>query len=400
MVLESSDVLVSNTSITIPLPEPLLKRSRSSPSSSSSVMSNCGELSILSSSTHPPSKRVHVQQSLLILIHVNLLRRLLNCTLGNNQDVTNPELSVLKRALPTFFGQVGYVSNHFLDSSFQAVKVFFPVHTFHADLKHLLKLISLASFFGVDLQSVFLDAYGTLQIEKFLTYSGIITGLRIELRKPSDLEFLNNSSSLFPRLKQLEVKVATQRLSVSMLLIEALKTNSTITSLELSSNYIGDEGVRALAEVLKVNASVTSVNLHYNFIKVEGARALAEVLKLNSSVTSVNLRTNSVGDVGARALADALNVNTSVTSVNLRANSIGDEGARALAEALKVNASITSIDLRYNFIGDEGARALAEALKVNTSVTSVNLRANSIGDEGARALAEAFRVNHRVEIRQ
>ncbi|KAL0242412.1 hypothetical protein GEMRC1_004975 [Eukaryota sp. GEM-RC1] len=68
----------------------------------------------------------------------------------------NHQLTALKTFLPALFGQVGYVSNHFLDSSFQAVKVYFEVRTFHANLHDIPKLPSLASFFGADLQSVFL----------------------------------------------------------------------------------------------------------------------------------------------------------------------------------------------------------------------------------------------------
>ncbi|KAL0242519.1 hypothetical protein GEMRC1_005082 [Eukaryota sp. GEM-RC1] len=375
-------------SMVTPLPAPLLKRSRSYPSSVFSVMSNCDELSVLSSSTHPPSKPIHVQQSLLILIHLHWLRRFIN-----NHDGTNVRLTTLKTALPAFFGQVGYVSNHFLDSSFQAVKVFFQLHTFHADLEHLPKLTSLASFFGADLQSVFMYVYGISEIGKFLNYSGIITGLRIKLREFSDLEFLNNSSSLFPRLKQLEVEVARRNTSLSMLLIEALKTNTTVTSVDLEDSSIGAEGAKALAEALKVNASITSVSLAENSIGDEGVSALAEALKVNASITSICLLYNSIGAEGASALAEALKVNNSVTNIDLSFNSIGAEGARALAEALRVNASVTSIDLSFNSIGAEGARALAEALRVNASVTSINLGGNSIGAEGVKSLADVLKVN-------
>ncbi|KAL0242839.1 hypothetical protein GEMRC1_005402 [Eukaryota sp. GEM-RC1] len=218
-----------------PRPESLLQRSRPSPSSISSAMSSCDELSVLSSSTHPPSKRVHVQQTLLILVHLHLLR--LKRTLQQYPFGTISQLDGLKTALPAFIEQVGYVSNHFLDSSFQAVKMYFEVHTIRSDLEHLPKLISLASFFGADQQSVFLHADGILEIEKFLNYSGLITGLRIELREPSDLEFLNTSFSLFPRLKQLEVEVF-QRTSVSMLLVEALKVNTSVTTVTLDGNSI------------------------------------------------------------------------------------------------------------------------------------------------------------------
>ncbi|KAL0243390.1 hypothetical protein GEMRC1_005951 [Eukaryota sp. GEM-RC1] len=91
-------------------------------------MSNGDELSILPLSPHPPSKRVHVQQSLLILVHLHLLR--LKRTLQQYPFGTISQLDGLKTALPAFFGQVGYVSNHFLDSSFQAAKVFFKYTPF------------------------------------------------------------------------------------------------------------------------------------------------------------------------------------------------------------------------------------------------------------------------------
>ncbi|KAL0242847.1 hypothetical protein GEMRC1_005410 [Eukaryota sp. GEM-RC1] len=380
--------------MTTPRPGSLQSR-RSSPSSVSHVISNCEEPSALSSSTHPPSKRVRVQHTLLILVHLNLLRRLLKDTLENYHHRTDRQLTGLKTALPAFFGQFGYISNHFLDSSLQAVKVYFHLHTFHTDLEHLPTLVSLASFVGADLQSVFLYTYGTLEIEKFLNYSGIITGLAILEMEPSDIEFLNKPSSLFPRLKQLEVEVF-QRSSVSMLLIEALKVNSSVTGVNLGVNSIGAEGARALADVLKVNASITSIDLGGNSIGNEGARALADALKVNASITSIDLGGNSIGDEGARALADVLKVNASITSINLDSNTIRDEGARALADALKVNGSVTSVNLGGNSIGADGARAVADALKVNASVTSISLCNNSIGDEGARALAEALKVKSSV----
>ncbi|KAL0242653.1 hypothetical protein GEMRC1_005216 [Eukaryota sp. GEM-RC1] len=308
-----------------------------------SAMCNCDEQLVLSSSTHPPSKRIHVQQSLLILIHLHLLRLLSKH--ANIPFRFNPQLTTLQRVLPAFFEQVGYVSNHFLDCSFHAVKVYFQLHTFHAILKSFPKLISLASFFGTDLQSKF---------RSFLT---------ILVREPPDLEFLNNSSSFFPRLKQLEVVLNP---SVSILLIEALKTNTTVTSVDLCRNSVGNEDASALSDALKVNISVAAINLRNNTIGDQGASALAEALKVNPSVTSVDLSYNTIGDEGARALSDVLKVNISVAAINLRNNTIGDEGARALSDALKVNTSVTIIDLESNSIGDEGGRALVDALKVNT----------------------------------
>ena len=165
----------------------------------------------------------------------------------------------------------------------------------------------------------------------------------------------------------------------------ALKVNTSLTSLFLSFNSIGDEGANSLSEALRVNTSLTSLKLSNNSIGDEGAKSLSEALRLNTSLSSLDLCHNSIGDEGANSLSEALRVNTSLTFLELSANSIGDEGATSLSEALRVNTSLTSWPLGFNSIGDEGANSLAEALRVNTSITSLKLFKNSIGDEGANS---------------
>ena len=64
--------------------------------------------------------------------------------------------------------------------------------------------------------------------------------------------------------------------------------------------------------------------------------SLSQALKVNTSLTSLDLCWNCIGYEGAHSLSEALRVNTSLTSLDLRFNSIGDEGANSLSEALRV----------------------------------------------------------------
>ncbi|KAL0239825.1 hypothetical protein GEMRC1_009933 [Eukaryota sp. GEM-RC1] len=345
------------------------------------------ELLPLTSSLHSRSRYIQFQQSLVVLIHLRLLRFLCKSSL----DVrTSHYLFRSRKIIPTFLKKVGYVSHHFFESALLATKVFFQTNTFSVVPKELPQLCSFASFFGAEVQSVFLYADGTSIVEEFLNYSNVISGLELKLENHSDLEFLSKSSLFFPRLKQLHVGVPS---SISMAFIELLKVNNTVTRVNLWDSAIGDEGVEALAEVLKVNSTISDIFLWNNSIGDEGVRALTDALKINNTVTSIDLGYNSIGNEEAKALADALKVNTTVTRVVLDFNSVGAEGARALADALIVNGTITNVDLQNNSIGAEGARALADALKVNNTITSVYLQNNSIGTEGARALADALIVN-------
>ena len=176
-------------------------------------------------------------------------------------------------------------------------------------------------------------------------------------------------------------------------LAQALRVNTSLSSLELRNNSIGDEGANSLAQALRVNTSLSSLHLGYNSIGHQGANSLAQALRVNTSLSSLELRNNSIGDEGANSLAQALRVNTSLSSLDLGTNLIGVEGVNSLAQALRVNTSLSSLDLYCNSIGLEGANSLAQALRVNTSLSSLDLGTNLIGDEGANSLAQALRVN-------
>ena len=177
------------------------------------------------------------------------------------------------------------------------------------------------------------------------------------------------------------------------LLTQALRVNTSLSSLDLRFNFIRDKEANSPVLALKVNTTLSSLNLHSNAIGADGANSLAQALRVNTSLSSLNLGSNSIGVEGANSLAQALRVNTSLSSLNLGSNSIGVEGANSLAQALRVNTSLSSLDLSFNFIGDEGANSLVQALKVNTSLSSVNLHYNAIGAEGAISFAQALIVN-------
>jgi hypothetical protein len=92
---------------------------------------------------------------------------------------------------------------------------------------------------------------------------------------------------------------------------------------------------------------------------------------VNSSLTTIRLSSNEIGDEGAAALADALQVNTSVTSIHLGFNQI--KGAAALADALKVNSSLTYIDLDRNAIDESNSARLNALIARNKRFRSLFL---------------------------
>ena len=181
---------------------------------------------------------------------------------------------------------------------------------------------------------------------------------------------------------------------------EALKENTSLTTLNLLDNNIGAAGAKDIAEALKVNTSLTTLNLlsttlifGRNNIVAAGAKDIAEALKENTSLTTLDLSWNYIGDAEARDIAEALKVNTSLITLNLDGNNIGAAGAQYISEALKENTSLTTLYLCSNNIRNAGVKYIAKALKENTSLTTLSLSFNHIGAAGAKYIAKALKEN-------
>ena len=206
-------------------------------------------------------------------------------------------------------------------------------------------------------------------------------------------------------------------------LAEALKSNTTLTVLNMSDNDFGDSTAAGLAEALKSNTTLTVLNLSGNFFRAPGAAVLAEALKSNTTLTELVLANNLIGAAGAAGLAEALKFNAALTVLCLYNNCIGAAGAAVLAEALKSNSTLTELNLSYNYIGDaaaaaslalaldqsntmlpeldwlsnfrimSGAAVLAETLESNATLTVLNMSHSQIHTSGAASLAEALKSN-------
>jgi Ran GTPase-activating protein (RanGAP) involved in mRNA processing and transport len=133
--------------------------------------------------------------------------------------------------------------------------------------------------------------------------------------------------------------------------IETLVLPTSLTSLNLSYNNIGDEVVEKLAKlkVFQHLSSLKELNISNNCIRVEGSYMLAKAIKSTSL--------------------------TSLTSLNLSHNYFENSGSLILAKAIASTstfASLTSLDLSCNF-NEENKYILSKILEKNTALTCLKL---------------------------
>lgn len=184
-------------------------------------------------------------------------------------------------------------------------------------------------------------------------------------------------------------------------LARALRTNCSLTYLNLGDNAIGDSGAAAIANALKSNRNLTHLYLTKNNIGDRGVEALAKALQSERTFTQSNpLQRSPIDDSGVTELHFALvkaihgSCSTRVTRLDLNFNNISCSGAIALADALLSNCTLERLDLSSNKIECSGAEALAKALQSNRTLAHLDLRINKIGESGATEFAEALKRNY------
>ena len=144
------------------------------------------------------------------------------------------------------------------------------------------------------------------------------------------------------------------------------------------------EGVAAIATLLIENKSLTELGLGDCHISSGGAMELAAALCKNTTLRTLKLSGNPIGDhvEGVAAIATLLIENKSLTWLEFKDCHISGQGAGELAAALYKNSTLKTLDLDHNPIGVEGASSMSDMVQHNTSLTALYMRDDSVGKRG------------------
>jgi Ran GTPase-activating protein (RanGAP) involved in mRNA processing and transport len=175
-------------------------------------------------------------------------------------------------------------------------------------------------------------------------------------------------------------------------LVNALRQNTMLASLELSRNGgigSGHYSVK-LAKTIFSNPGLNKLVLSCNKFKSRHCmQKMSSLLCHNTSLTSLNLSGNGIGDYGARRIASALAKNSTLRTLSLAKNLIGPLGAIEIAHMIKHNVGLTSLDISKNHIRFSGAIEIASALKQNHRFTFLECMHTASGS-GESAIRSAL----------
>ena len=150
-------------------------------------------------------------------------------------------------------------------------------------------------------------------------------------------------------------------------LAEALKTNKCLLSLDISYNYVGERFVHIVSS-LQVNSTLRDLRA-----EVCGIAHTAIVDIVGSSLQSLDLSENPIGDEGAEHIVQLVTNSCSLYQLNLRGCGIGDKGVECLASSLEGKSSLEILHIPCNQFTDTGLLALGRSLKRNKALKTLDV---------------------------
>lgn len=207
-------------------------------------------------------------------------------------------------------------------------------------------------------------------------------------------------------------------ISLGPRIMAALSANSSLSTLELADNCLGDEVAVQLAGALRSNSALSALELSSNLIMDAGVLALADWLrsreggprvqalglilnncirpgteeKLVDAARAAGVRTLCGLKAGARTASLSFGAGQRIPArqiqgrrPQLEQETSGLTSPEAVLVAFDIcaNPSLTSLDLSWNRFDSYAARVIAEALRKAPHVTALNLSNNRITDATA-----------------
>jgi Ran GTPase-activating protein (RanGAP) involved in mRNA processing and transport len=195
------------------------------------------------------------------------------------------------------------------------------------------------------------------------------------------------------------------------------KDKGAMASLDVSNNTLGSEGASIIAEALQTNTTLTSLNISSNYLAhskptvqdvgdMSGVIALTNAISDNGALLSLNLSKNQIlskesGKALAHALADAIPNMGALSVTNVLGNLIGKEQLTRLQAIMRSKPNLVSLcgiagdateaDLSGLGMDADDAIVLASELPDKGAISKFDVSSNHLYAEGTKLLAAALK---------
>lgn len=170
-------------------------------------------------------------------------------------------------------------------------------------------------------------------------------------------------------------------------LADKLSRNFTLQQLRLDGNSLGGKRLITLKNFLPCSA-IQRLSLRNCELDDESIEMIKHGIKKNKSLSSLDLSKNFIYAKGVRVLVDGLFGHPTLSSLNLGSNRVGDQCVDSLIQLLNNDHKLQFLDLSNNLLSEVTANKLLQVLRENKQLRSLNLKNNSFNFQQALKMEE------------
>jgi Ran GTPase-activating protein (RanGAP) involved in mRNA processing and transport len=164
-----------------------------------------------------------------------------------------------------------------------------------------------------------------------------------------------------------------------------LEHHPSVTALYLDSNFINYDGCEHLGTSMHTMRNLRILSLAGNLIRTPAAERLSFHLRINGGVTTLNLSKNPLGPDGVACIGELMYESANLTSIDLSSTQMmlqeKKTGLISLCSGIRKNRSVGVLKLKNNGINNDNILDIAYALHQNRVITELDLEFNQLATQ-------------------
>ena len=182
------------------------------------------------------------------------------------------------------------------------------------------------------------------------------------------------------------------------LLCNAIKSNTTFSSINLTSNNVTDQAAFIIGETFSKNKHLRHIELANCNFSNKGLQMLLSGMKENRVLQTINLSFNRVADKEANSIAAILSNNSWIECIHLQDCSLSCNALYQITVAASSLQLLKSLDFSCNTIPDQSAMVISLVIKNNQSLECINLSKCALSETGMQKISEELAHSQNLEM--
>ena len=154
-------------------------------------------------------------------------------------------------------------------------------------------------------------------------------------------------------------------------LINSLKKVKNLESVFLKNVRMYDLVASSFQELFETNKKIKEFFLFSVPVTENQLQKICGGIKNSSSIQTVFLIGNNIGDQGAFFISDLIKSNPSFKSLCVSENDIHDLGIFSICDSLSFHSSLDSFDISFNYPSVKGVQHISSMLSNNKTITEL-----------------------------